>query len=572
MATLAEKISTPIEKDSVQEKKSIHDGAQHDTLNPHRRSFADAWTHSAYVKESLHPNANHHHHHHHHRPSQVEEGPFPEHVFASHLVDEDLEARSESSLEDSHDPFLVQFTENDKENPRNYSPGRKWFITVFTAVLCFAVSIGSSMPTGDLKGAAEELGVATVPINLSITLFVAGFGFGPLFFAPLSEVYGRWIIYIISGFLYFIFTLPSAVAPNLATLLASRMIAGLAASVPMTNVGGTLSDIWKPEEKGLPMAIFSSVLFIGPSAGPLIGGAIAVGTSIERGWRYIYWTLFTFVGIVWIVSLFTSETLAPIILKKRAKKLRKETGDDRYKTAQEKEPMDFREVLTVSLLRPLEMLVMEPILIAFSLYLCLVYALLYLMFFAYPIIFEEGHGFNPLQVGLCFISLIIGILLSITFVWLVTEPLTKRRIEARGYPVPEDRLLLMFVGAIALPISLFILAWTSMPSVHWSGALVAGMPTGASFVMLYISANSYLVDCYPKVAASALAAKTLLRSLCGAAVPLFVFQMFHAMHNQWALTLLALVSVLMAPIPFFFFKYGPMMREKSRFASGDKDY
>ena len=86
-----------------------------------------------------------------------------------------------------------------------------------------------------------------------------------------------------------------------------------------------------------------------------------------------------------------------------------------------------------------------------------------------------------------------------------------------------------------------------------------------------MSANAYLVDCYPKVSASALAAKTLLRSECGAAVPLFVNQMFHTMKNQWAFTLLAFVSVAMMPIPFFFYFYGPSFRNRSKYAAGDDE-
>lgn len=512
------------------------------------------------------------HKHHHHGLPIDREHIFPEHIGREELVDEDLEEPKElGKKEEGKDPFLVTFTDHDPENPRNFSKARKWFITGFTAVLCFSVAVGSSMPTGDLEGAAAYLNVGSEAINISITLFVAGFGFGPMFFAPLSEIYGRWIIYVISGFLYFIFTLPCALATNLATLLAARMIAGLAASVPMTNVGGTISDIWSPAEKGIPMAIFSSVLFIGPAMGPLVGGAIASATNAYHGWKYIYWTLFAFIGITWIVTLFTGETLASTILVKRAKKLRKETGNSEYQTLHERNAKGFKTVLVISLLRPLEMLVREPILIFFSLYLCLVYALLYLMFFAYPIIFVEGHGFNALQTGLCFISIIVGICFAMTFILFVMEPMTQRRIKARGHTIPEDRLPLMFVGAVMLPISLFILAWTSMPSVQWAGPLVGGIPTGASFVMIYISANSYLVDCYPKVAASALAAKTLLRSLCGAAVPLFVNQMFHAMHNQWAFSLIAFVSVAMGPIPFFFYFYGPKMRAQSKFASGDNE-
>lgn len=512
-----------------------------------------------------------HSHEHHHGIHIDQEHIFPEHVGREEVVDQDLEEPKTLDKEEENDPFLVTFTENDPENPRNFSQGKKWFITFFTAILCFSVAVGSSMPTGDLEGAAAYLNVSQEAINISITLFVAGFGFGPMFLAPLSEIYGRWPIYTISGFLYFIFTLPCALAKNLATLLAARMIAGLAASVPMTNVGGTISDIWSPAEKGIPMAIFSSVLFIGPSMGPLFGGAIASGTNAYHGWKYIYWTLFAFTGIVFAVTLFTSETLASAILHKRAKKLRKETGNNAYQTHHERNAKDLKTVLVVSLVRPFEMLIREPVLIAFSLYLCLVYALLYLMFFAYPIVFVEGHGFNALQTGLCFISVVIGMVMAMAFILFVNEPMTQRRIKARGYTVPEDRLPLMFYGSVILPIALFILAWTSMPSVHWSGALVAGIPTGASFVMIYISANSYLVDCYPKVAASALAAKTLLRSLCGAAVPLFVNQMFHKMHNQWAFTLIAFVSVGMGPIPFFFYKFGPKMRAQSKFASGDDE-
>lgn len=88
---------------------------------------------------------------------------------------------------------------------------------------------------------------------------------------------------------------------------------------------------------------------------------------------------------------------------------------------------------------------------------------------------------------------------------------------------------------------------------------------------IYISANSYIVDVYPRRAASALAAKTLARSLCGAAVPLFVNQMFHKMHNQWAFTLMAFVTLGMAPIPFIFFKIGPTMRARSKNASSDDE-
>lgn len=199
--------------------------------------------------------------------------------------------------------------------------------------------------------------------------------------------------------------------------------------------------------------------------------------------------------------------------------------------------------------------------------LCLIVsALLYLLFFALPIVFGEGHGFNNGEVGLTFIGLIIGILLANVYCLFVNEPWYKRQGEKRKN-TPEDRLPLMMLGAVVLPIAMFIFAWTSMPHVHWAGALVAQIPLGFAFVSVYLSANSYIVDVYPTRAASSLAAKTLARSLFGAAVPLYVNQMFHKMQPQWALTLMAFICVGMLPIPFCFYAIGPMMRGRSKLST-----
>lgn len=113
---------------------------------------------------------------------------------------------------------------------------------------------------------------------------------------------------------------------------------------------------------------------MGPALGPLIGGYIATGTGSPKAWQYIYWTLFAWTGIVFFASLLAPETLAPVILKKRAKKLRKQTGDERYSTAHERaEKQTIGEIAKVSLIIPMKMLVTEPILILFSGYLCLIY-------------------------------------------------------------------------------------------------------------------------------------------------------------------------------------------------------
>ena len=125
------------------------------------------------------------------------------------------------------------------------------------AFTCFTVAFNSAVITADLEGVAKEFNVSLEVSLLTITMFVIGFGVGPLAFAPLSELYGRKPVYVLTLALAVIFEIPCAVSQNIGTLLVCRLIDGIAFSAPMTLVGGTLADLWKNEERGVPMAVFS---------------------------------------------------------------------------------------------------------------------------------------------------------------------------------------------------------------------------------------------------------------------------------------------------------------------------
>lgn len=122
-----------------------------------------------------------------------------------------------------------------------------------------------------------------------------------------------------------------------------------------------------------------------------------------------------------------------------------------------------------------------------------------------------------------------------------------------------------------IPMGLFIFAWTSYPRLIWVGPALGGFPIGFGFIFLYNSANNYLVDAYQHQAASALAAKTCIRSFWGAGVVLFTEQMYARLGYEWASTLLAFISLACCAIPFLFWVYGAKIRERSRYAYGGED-
>lgn len=135
------------------------------------------------------------------------------------------------------------------------------------------------------------------------------------------------------------------------------------------------------------MALFMAATTFGPLIGPVASGFIAV-----ISWRWTFWLGLIIAGVTWIPLLAMPETYAPVILKRRAKRLRKQTGDPNIFAPIELEPRDVRHVVTVVLTRPIRMMLFEWIVLFFSLYLSFVYAVFYMFFQAYPIMYRGGYS------------------------------------------------------------------------------------------------------------------------------------------------------------------------------------
>lgn len=462
---------------------------------------------------------------------------------------------------------LVEFVPEDRGNPMNFASARKWLFTVMLGMICFVVALGLAIVTGDLTHPAEYFGVSEEVIILaSVTVFVLGFGFGPLLFAPASEEVGRKPIYVVTLGIAVIFIIPCALAKNIGTLLVCRLIDGLAFSAPMCLIGGSLADIWHPKERGLAMSVFSAAPFLGPVTGPIFGGLLG---DYAPTWRWIYWAFLIVAGVFYaLMIVLVPETHHNTILKKRARSLRERTGDARYKALCELKKRLRTEVWTTSLTRPF-LLLREVIVFLITLYMSVNYGLLYMFFFAYPLVYMEGKGWSASKTGVMFIPIGVGVLLACALNFVFNRDYNRRAQPYRDrgeLPPAELRLIPMMYGCWLLPIGLFIFAWTSYPTLSWAGPCFGGLPVGFGFLLLYNPANNYIVDSYQHYAASALAAKTFVRSLFGASVPLFTIQMYHRLGYQWATSLMAFISLACCLIPFLFYKFGPSIRAYSKYA------
>ncbi|KAF9875161.1 major facilitator superfamily transporter [Colletotrichum karsti] len=439
------------------------------------------------------------------------------------------------------DPFLVQWIPNDPRNPMLFSQPTKWFITFMVSLTTLAVALLSSAYTGGIKEIIEEFQISQIVATLGVSLFVLGFAIGPLLWAGLSELFGRQYLFFGTYAVLTAFNAGAAGANSAATLLVLRFFAGAFGSSPLANSGGVIADIFPAAERGLAMALFAAAPFLGPVLGPIIGGFLGQAA----GWRWVLGFLAAFSGTLWLLgTALVPETYAPYLLRQRAVKLSKMTGKCYVsKVERDQGKVSLAESFKTALSRPWILLFREPIVLLLSLYMAIIYGTLYMLFAAFPIVYQQERGWSQGVGGLAFLGVMVGMIFAI--IYTIPENGRYQRVQANndGFAPPETRLPPAMVGGVAIPIGLFWFAWTNQASVHWLASIAAGVPFGFGMVLLFLSVMNYLIDAYTIFAASVLAANSVIRSLFGAAFPLFTSYMYADLGTNWASSIPAFLAL-----------------------------
>ncbi|KAK1008669.1 hypothetical protein LTR91_003028 [Friedmanniomyces endolithicus] len=462
----------------------------------------------------------------------------------------------------SFDPsFEIDFVEGDTGDPQQWPIWYKGLILFVMSYGTTCVVLYSTSYTSAIPGMEATFGVGETVGVLGVTTYLFGMATGSVILAPLSEMFGRRPIYVVALALFVVFVIPCAVATNMATILVTRFFGAFCAAAMISNSPGTVNDIVDEQHRALAFSIWS----IGPMNGPVIGPVVGGFVFQYLGWRWTNWVVVIVASVAWIVVSLIQETYAPAILRKRAAKKRKETGDERWWSRYD-DKEEFWPLLKINLSRPFVMTVTEPICIFWDVYIALVYGILYLCFVAYPIVFSELRGWSPSMSGLAFCGIGVGSMIVI-----VSEPLIRKMINAHkpdpesetGDVPPEAMVSVVCIAAVLLPVGEMWFAWTGTPNVHWIWPILAGVPFGMGNAGVFIYATNYLVYSYDVYAASALAGNAVLRSAMGATIPLAGTAMYSTLGAHWAGTLLALLEAICIPIPFIFYRYGRKIRLKS---------
>ncbi|PHH81372.1 hypothetical protein CDD82_942 [Ophiocordyceps australis] len=463
------------------------------------------------------------------------------------------------------DEQVISWERDDAENPNNWPSSKKHFILSLSSMLVFNSTLGSALPSMAMPSITADFGLWSAEQKaLPISIFLIGYVVGPIIWGPLSEHFGRRMLTVLTFVAFMLFTMACALAPTWPALLVFRLFCGVFASAPIAIVAGILADLFDDAKtRGRAFAIFMVTTVFGPIVSPLLSGF----TSSTIGWRWAFWIALIYAGLTLALILFLPETFAPILLARRAARMRATHGSSKIVAPRDLENTNIKQLLTVVLARPLRMLVSEPIVSAICLYLALVYAIFYMSFQAFPLIFRGVYGLAPGVAGLCYLPIGGGTLLTIPIFWKWDAVLARMQSHSRPWLAREEfrRLPLACFGGPLFATSLFWLGFSARPSVVLPVPMLAGIFFGMGFVLIFMALLNYLTDAYQLFAASANAASSCTRSLFAVFLPLATTAMFDSLGIAGACALLGGLSAAMCIIPFVFLYKGPSLRKRSHF-------
>jgi MFS family permease len=384
-------------------------------------------------------------------------------------------------------------------------------------------------------------------------------------------------------------------------MVVARFWVGAGSSVFSTMVGGVVSDLYHAHDRNTPMALFSGGVLFGTGLGPLVSGFIAQNTN----WRWVFWVQVITCGIlITAVTLFFRETRGSILLSRKARALNKwykelenagyigfdipvspgsertESQRIRWKVKTDEERESISKMIGISVYRPFHLLITEPVVFFFSLWVAFAWAVLYLTFGSIPLVFGSSHGFNIQESGAVFAAMIVGAILS-TVLSIYQDRLLARYLASTSKNIenqsrirraidlssPEGRLYFACIESAFLPLGLFWFGWTQFSSIPWIVPTMAITCATMGIYSIYLATFNYLADTYHRYASSALAAQSFCRNILGGVFPLVTVQMFNGLTFQGAASLLGALAALLTAVPWVLVFYGPKIRARSKFAS-----
>ncbi len=398
---------------------------------------------------------------------------------------------------------------------------------------------------------------------LLVTIWELGEAVGPFLIAPLSEMYGRYPVFNAANMLFITATILAALSQSTPLFICARALTGFAVASNVLNPA-IVADILPPDERGTAMSLIQLAPLTGGAVGPAIAGAIVESS----GWRNVLWMSAALAGACELAFLTCfRETYKVTILRRKAARLREETGNPLLMTAFDAEgEQDATKKFWESIMRPTIVFFDSGVLQACSLFASVAFAYFYNMCTTLPAILEEIYGLTPALTGTAFMAFSVGSAITCVVCNLFLDRIyIKLRDSHKGVGRPEYRLPLVIIGALTMPITVILYGWSA--AGHWPLSIMLALVglMGATLMLAFVPWFVYLADAYGVYSASANTGLIVTRCLMGTFMPLAAQPLIRRFGYGYGFTMFGGISLVLAPIPILVMRYGWKWRQRSKY-------
>ncbi|KAK1730231.1 major facilitator superfamily transporter [Colletotrichum acutatum] len=425
-----------------------------------------------------------------------------------------------------------------------FSPWRKRFILIVVTVAgCFGPLAGNIyLPA--LPVLENEFHASATAINVTVSVFMLTFAFGPLFWASFADWKGRRPLYIISLSIYIVANILLAVVPaNYGALVFLRIVQAFGSAAVVSMGAGTVADVTPPKERAFAMSIFLLGPQLGPVLGPVIGGALTVAS-----WRWIFGFLAIAGFVLWIIIIL----MLPETLRARvgSGKLYSQSSfillppklSSPLAPESERGPPPPKPTL----LMYWRLFSYPPIgIVSFNT------AMLYSTYFAIavqlPTELADRYNWSSAGVGAGFIAVGVAMIAGSLVGGRFSDWRRARAVKASPDNTvdPENRLADQIWGVIVCAGGCAMYGWFVDISLHPAAVLVATFLTGFGMNWVFVATTAFLTECVAQQAAGAFALGNMLRNPGAAIAALVIPSLVSKMGSGWCFTGLALLDLVL---------------------------
>ncbi|KAK7423985.1 hypothetical protein QQZ08_008809 [Neonectria magnoliae] len=376
-------------------------------------------------------------------------------------------------------PDLKHYT-----SPLTWNQARKTILLLLSCIATFltAYTAGAYSPPSALM--AKDLGTSHLAALVGITTFCLGFAIAPMALAPISEIWGRYPVFVLAGVIYVLFQAACPLMTNLAGMLVARFLVGVGGSAFSSVVGGVIADLWDKEERNTPMALFSGAVLAGTGAGPLVSAVFVDRMSDPtQAWKWPFWHQVIMDGVLLIAIVFLfRESRASVLMSRKAKKLNQwyeqleamgaygvwvteveeetstESSLSTLKTLQvdpvqvgyssgsgqksqrrlrrvrwvvqaDEERASLANMMSTSVKRPFYLLFTEPVVFCFSIWAAFSWGVLYLSFAVVPYLYADNLDMSSRVYTAMMVSAVVATVVSILQENLMKHPQWRKQEE-----------------------------------------------------------------------------------------------------------------------------------------------